>query len=105
MANKNFHKRLGQSIQEYAVLIAIIVTALIAMQVYVKRGIQGRIRDLADQITPPEQHYEQGRTTSDYVTVQKGTTEVRYDRGVSTTTVPEEQITKTGNETTIPEIR
>ncbi|MFH0876836.1 MAG: hypothetical protein V1863_01250 [Candidatus Omnitrophota bacterium] len=40
----------GQSTLEYAVLIVVIIAALITMQVYLKRGIQGRVRESADQI-------------------------------------------------------
>jgi len=37
--------RIAQSTAEYAIIIAIVVGAIVAMQVFVKRGIQGRIRD------------------------------------------------------------
>ncbi len=40
----------GQSTLEYAVLIVVIIAALIAMQVYLKRGVQGRMRESSDQI-------------------------------------------------------
>jgi len=98
---------LGQSTMEYALLIAVVAAALIAMQVYVKRGIQGRIRDLADQISPVQ--YEQGRTDSAYTTVQGGTVVQSYDSGVSKTyqdgtegSVPE-TITRSGHEVVEPE--
>jgi len=41
-------KRDGQTIAEYAVLIAIVVGAIVTMQVYVKRGFQGKIKDAVD---------------------------------------------------------
>ncbi len=43
-------KSKGQSTLEYAVLIVVIIAALIAMQVYLKRGVQGRMRESSDQI-------------------------------------------------------
>lgn len=45
-----FHRlnKRAQSTAEYAILIAIVVGALIGMQVYVRRGLQGRIRDVVD---------------------------------------------------------
>lgn len=46
---KHLGKR-GQSTLEYAVLIVVIIAALIAMQVYLKRGIQGRMKESSDQI-------------------------------------------------------
>ena len=40
----------AQSTLEYAVVIAIIAAALIAMQVYIKRGIQGRMKQASDDV-------------------------------------------------------
>ena len=40
----------GQLSIEYAALLAIVVAALITMQIYVKRGISGRLRQTADAI-------------------------------------------------------
>lgn len=41
--------RRGQSTVEYAVLLAIIISAFIAMQYYVKRAWMGRARTVTDQ--------------------------------------------------------
>ena len=57
-------KNKGQSVLEIAVLTAIIVAALLAIQVYLKRGFQGRYKDLADSIGT---QYEPGNTTSTQV--------------------------------------
>lgn len=46
-----FHSKRGQSLPEYAMMLAVVAVALIAMQVYVKRGMQGRLRDLGNQIS------------------------------------------------------
>jgi hypothetical protein len=51
----NFRKRglfglVGQSTLEYAVLIACVVSALLAMQIYIKRGTQGRLRQASDSM-------------------------------------------------------
>jgi len=40
----------GQSTLEYGVVIAVVVAALISMQTYVKRGIQGKLRQASDDI-------------------------------------------------------
>ena len=40
----------GQSTAEYAILIAVVIGALIAMQTYVKRGLQGRVKDGVDML-------------------------------------------------------
>lgn len=39
----------GQSTLEYAILIAVVIAVLITMQVYIKRAMSGRTKDLADQ--------------------------------------------------------
>ncbi len=39
----------GQNTAEYAVLIGLVVAAVIAMQTYVKRGVQGRMHDASDK--------------------------------------------------------
>lgn len=44
------NKRKAQSTLEYGVVIAVVVAALVAMQAYVKRGLQGKIKESADQI-------------------------------------------------------
>ena len=59
------HNKLGQSSLEICVLIVCIVSALIAMQVYIKRAIQGRMRQAADDIG---QQYSPGNTYSDMYT-------------------------------------
>lgn len=43
-------KILAQSTLEYAVLIVLVVTALLATQVYIKRAIHGRMKSSADDI-------------------------------------------------------
>lgn len=40
----------AQSTLEYVVMIAVIAAALFAMQIYIKRGMQGRMRESADNI-------------------------------------------------------
>lgn len=69
----------GQSIIEYAMFIAVVVLALLAMQVYFKRGIQGKMKDMADQISPAL--YNPNLTTSDYSTNTSSRTESHYVRG------------------------
>ena len=40
----------GQSTVEYAVLIVVVIAALLTIQNYVKRGVQGRLKSSADDI-------------------------------------------------------
>lgn len=40
--------RRAQNVAEYSILIALVVGAAVAMQVYVKRGMQGRLKNAVD---------------------------------------------------------
>jgi len=40
--------RKGQSTAEYAIVIGLVLAAVMGMQVYVKRGIQGKVKDASD---------------------------------------------------------
>lgn len=71
----------AQSVSEFAIILAVVAAALIGMQVYLKRGVQGKIRDLADQIS--DTHYEPMETTSVYTTEQYGKTVREYDSGIA----------------------
>ena len=47
---KKIRKIKGQSTLEYAVLVVIIIAALLSLQTYIKRGVQGRLRKSTDDI-------------------------------------------------------
>lgn len=40
----------GQSTMEYVILVVIVIVALLTIQSYFKRGVQGRMRSAADDI-------------------------------------------------------
>jgi len=42
------YKNIAQSAVEYSLVIAIVVSALVTINIYVKRGLQGRMRDASD---------------------------------------------------------
>jgi len=44
------NQKRGQSTLEYAVLIVVIIGALLTIQTYIKRGVQGRLKSAADDI-------------------------------------------------------
>lgn len=46
----NKKRQKGQSTLEYAILIIIIIGALLSIQVYIKRGVQGRLKSATDDI-------------------------------------------------------
>ena len=40
----------GQSIVEYAILLGVVIAALLIMQMFIKRGYQGGLKDAADKM-------------------------------------------------------
>ena len=48
-----FRNRKAQSTAEYAVVLSLVIAAAIGMQVYVKRGVQARIKTTADGYVEP----------------------------------------------------
>ena len=64
----NKRRKKGQSTLEYAILIIIIIGALLSIQVYIKRGIQGRLKgaadDIGDQFSVGNSNVVQTMTTS-----------------------------------------
>lgn len=76
---KFLKKRKGQSTVEYAILIIIIIGALISIQVYFKRGVQGRVKDSADNIG---EQYSPGNTRINTVTKSHSRTTETFNMGV-----------------------
>jgi len=75
-------KRRAQSTLEYALIVAVVVGGLIAMQVYVKRGLQGKIKESADQIG---EQYSPGYTTGVTTVTTASTTTESLASGVTST--------------------
>lgn len=89
-------RKRGQSTLEYAVLIVVIIAALIAMQVYLKRGLQGRLRESSDQIGD---QFSPGYTVSNKVMTSGSTvSESRQAGGAVTTTITNQWQNVTGAE-------
>ena len=87
----------GQSTLEYVILIGFVVAALIAMGVYMKRGIQGKLRESTDQVG---EQYSAGHTTSVYTTkTDMQQTENMIKGGQTTTTIDRNEQRKSGSET------
>ncbi len=60
----------GQSLFEYSILFALILSALLIMQFYIQRGYQGRLKAEADSVG---QQYSPGHTTSKIITTNTST--------------------------------
>ncbi len=67
----HFNKKRGQSTLEYAVLTTIIIGALLSIQFYIKRGVQGRLKSASDDIGD---QYSVGNTNVIKTTKTSGTT-------------------------------
>ena len=89
--------RRGQSVLEYVVLMIIVIAALLTMQVYMKRGVQGRwktaVDDLGDQYNPNTTTinlvYNYDTTSSSEVrveTIGADFVTMRYDNTISNET-------------------
>jgi hypothetical protein len=90
-------KTKGQTTLEVVILIGFVVAALIAMGVYMRRGIQGRLKDSTDQIG---EQYSAGNTTGAY-TIKTAMTQVETTSsgGLVDTEITRNQQTKAGSET------
>ncbi len=101
--------RKAQSTLEFAIVIFAVVAALLAMQVYVRRGLQGKLRSSGDEFSV--QQYEPGKMTSDVTTTQQSditTTSVtteddeRYTTN-TTTNINSQTDRRSGTESVAPE--
>jgi len=93
----------GQSTLEYAVIIAVVVGALLAIQVYIKRGVQGRLKqasdDIGEQFSPGASYYDYNTTTNTNSTETTTPFKSSGTQNVSLTTSTVDQTqTRTGTE-------
>lgn len=85
----------GQSTLEYAMVIAVVVGALLAIQIYMKRGLQGKLRESTDQIG---QQFDAQKTTINRQTTHTGTTVDTVRAGVTTSTITNDTRTESGSD-------
>ncbi len=74
----------GQSLLEYSVLFAVVLSAILIMQFYIKRGYQGRLKKEADTVG---QQYSPGHTTSIITTTTNSTSVSKVADGISTVAI------------------
>ena len=102
---KHFNKKKGQSTLEYAVLIVIIIAALLAMNQYIKRGLQGRLKsatdDIGDQFSPGNTNYLKRTNTSAKEAQQFGIVGI----GVQSTALLNREVTTTNESGNIMNIQ
>ena len=107
MFGRKTNKARAQTTLEYAVIIAVIVAALLTMQVYIKRSLQGKLRSAADEIG---QQYDPKNTTGNFtielssdMTTQVESEEEEGKRKTTTTVTTNSQEEKRyGSETVGP---
>ncbi len=87
---KLLRKMKGQSTLEYALLIIIIIGALLAIQVYIKRGIQGRLKQASDDIGD---QYSPGNTNIYKRTVTGSSTKETFISGVTNSVLRADETT------------
>lgn len=93
---KRLSQKRAQSTLEYAVLIGVIVAGLIGMQVYLKRGFQGKLREGADSMG---EQFSPEATTYNYTTNSfTNSTEDLTTGGVTTTNIDTQTTNRSGNE-------
>ncbi len=83
-------KTKGQSTMEYAILIIIIIAALLSIQMYIKRSVQGGLKSSSDDIG---EQFSPGNTNLTVTTKSLSRTRETFVNGVSKSDIQ-------GNETT-----
>ncbi len=80
-----FKQKRGQSTIEYAVMAAVVVGALLLMQVYMQRGVAGKLRTATDQIGD---QFHPVHYTANFGTHSNGTRlETATPQGATTSTI------------------
>ena len=94
----NQRRKKGQSTLEYAILIIIIIGALLSIQIYIKRGIQGRLKSAADDIG---EQFSPGNTNSVITTKSRSRTLDTFVNGVTESKLLEQETTNITTNITI----
>ena len=86
----NKKRQKGQSTLEYAILIIIIIGALLSIQVYIKRGIQGRLKSATDDIG---YQFSPGNTNVTRTMVTSSQSADTFKAGVTKSQLLQEEVT------------
>lgn len=95
----------GQAWLEYAVILTLVVTAISAMQVYVRRGLQGRYKDATDYALDTigtDRQYEPYYLESDITTESSEEAARTYAPGGSSSRTISEEKMATGVRRILP---
>jgi len=80
----------GQSTLEYAILIIIIIGALLSIQVYIKRGVQGRLKGAADDIGD---QFSVGNTNQVKYTTTVAQSRDTFEEGITKSELTQDEVT------------
>lgn len=90
------NRQRGQSTLEYALLIAAVVAGLVVMQMYVKRGMAGRLKSATDELG---EQYDPTAFNSNYTTnTHSKRNETVANKTTNSILVDAETTTRTGSE-------
>jgi len=89
---KYLRKRKGQSSMELVIIMIIVMAALLSIQVYLKRGVQGRLRSAADDVGD---QYSAGNTNVRKVVTVSSNTHETQAGGLQTTDMNTPEVTTT----------
>jgi len=84
-------QRKGQSTLEYALLIAAVVAGLLVMQMYVKRGMSGRVKSASDELG---EQYDPTAFSANYTTVSHSKRNETLSSGKTTSKLTDEEYTR-----------
>lgn len=96
--NQRRTNKRGQSTLEYAILIVIVIGALLSIQFYIKRGIQGRMKSATDDIS---YQFSPGNTNGFTRTRTTSRTQETFDDGVTTSTLLNDEVTYSSSQMNI----
>jgi hypothetical protein len=95
---KFLRKKKAQSTLEYAVLIIIVIGALLSIQVYIKRGVQGRLKSATDDIGD---QFSVGNSNVYMRVTVKSNTHETFTKGEQMSKLTSNEITRTVGNTAI----
>jgi uncharacterized protein (UPF0333 family) len=96
--------RKGQSTAEYAIVIGLVIAAAVAMQIYVKRSLQAKVKDAVDYNDPAATMLTTSQYEPDYLsssmasTRKESTTATTAAGGGVTRAINEDEANRTGSQ-------
>lgn len=78
------HRR-GQTTLEFALLVIVVIGAVLAMQIWLKRSVMGKLRESGDQVG---EQFSAGFTNANYTTTINGTRSERtFSNGLQSSNI------------------